>query len=121
MAEALSETWDWALHSGQPCCPDAGAPAGSNGVGDGMTAGGVEVLLTGHDNGAVSLWDMRSLTPQRLSHVAASARPVTTIHLDTVTGLLATGHAGGEVRAKTGILRQYHFCIRGHCIRPAVC
>ena len=89
--EPLSDTWYWALHSGQPCHSSTGE-AGSVATGD------VDVLLTGHDNGAVSFWDVRSVTPQRLSHVATSARPVTTIELDPVTGLLATGHSGGEVR-----------------------
>eukprot|EP00892_Ulva_mutabilis_P003042 jgi/Ulvmu1/12739/UM095_0044.1 len=84
----LSDTWAWALHSGRPCHSGAA-------VNDASTD--VDVLLTGHDNGAVSLWDMRSLTPQRLSHVATSVRTVTTVQLDPVTGLLATGHAGGEV------------------------
>lgn len=95
--ELLSETWELTLHSGRPCCPGAASSVSGDGHG---AAAGVEVLLTGHDNGAVSLWDVRSLTPQRLSHVATSTRPVTTIELDPVTGLLATGHVGGEVRQK---------------------
>jgi len=113
VAEPLGETWDWALRSGRPGSPEDGIPAGSMGGGDDVATGGVEVLLTGHDNGSVSLWDVRSLTPQRLSHVAASARSVTTIELDTVTGLLATGHAGGEVRAENVLQRQSSGRLRG--------
>jgi hypothetical protein len=60
----------------------------------------------GHDNGSVVLWEMSHVAPQRLSTVCCGCKAaVTCMSLQEATGLLAAGHATGEVRCRQPLLR----------------
>jgi hypothetical protein len=87
LACSSSNAWHWALRCGT--LPGEGL--------DTAAAPAQEVLLTGHDDGSVSLWDVGQVSPQQLSAAASGKGSVTAMRLQVNTGLLATGHAGGEV------------------------
>ena len=87
---AASKTWHWALDAGAfPPLPDPEECATT------------DVLLTGHDDGSVSFWDVSAEVPRRVALAEAHGRQrkvVSAIAVDAAAGLLATGHFGGEVR-----------------------
>jgi hypothetical protein len=71
--------------------PEAAVPAQEHGC--------CEVLLTGHNNGSVTFWDLSYETPRRLCHHSCdgNGKAVSVLSIDTVAGLLAVGNRGGEV------------------------
>lgn len=58
------------------------------------------VLVTGHENGSVTFWDVAAAVPRRIAEVPGTCgrRVVSALALDVEGGLLAVGHNGGEVR-----------------------
>jgi hypothetical protein len=83
------KTWAWALKSGNVPEPPLSLSEDCSPS---------ELLLTGHNNGSVTFWDMAYETPQRLCHYSnRNGRPVSALVVDTAAGLLAVGHRGGEV------------------------
>jgi hypothetical protein len=88
---AASKTWRWALAAGAFPPP---AERGDREFAD--------VLLTGHDDGSVSFWDVGAEVPRRLLVTEArhaARKVVSAIAMDADAGLMAVGLFGGEVRA----------------------
>ena len=77
------------------------------------------VLVTGHADGSVSLWDTAAEVPAHLCSVnGGCARPITALALDCDAGLLAVGHEWGQVRAP---LRVTHSRLRRGDVTRAAC
>jgi hypothetical protein len=97
-----------ALHASTPCA----APAATKAWAWALTAGSFplqenihrpefsEVLLTGHDDGSVTFWDVACEVPRRLCVAGTGQRKiVSVVAVDANAGLLAVGYYGGEVRS----------------------
>jgi hypothetical protein len=77
------------------------------------------LLLTGHRDGRVRVWDATAQVPRLLAALPAAAaaaqerlRAVTTLEACPFSGLLCVGHAGGDVRL-------YQFSDRPQAVRRA--
>lgn len=84
------KTWRWALTSGAHPAPEHRD-----------TAAAVDLLVTGHDDGSVTMWDVGMDVPRRVAVAAPRGecrKVVSAIAVDFEAGLMAVGHFGGEVR-----------------------
>ncbi|KAI8474766.1 MAG: hypothetical protein J3K34DRAFT_490656 [Monoraphidium minutum] len=99
LAGAGAAQWRWIVDGGRPARPEHAA---------GQLAYAT-LYCTGHEDGAVRLWDVFSEVPMLLGTVPSreahsalgargTARPVSTLEFAWEQGLLITGHEGGEVR-----------------------
>jgi hypothetical protein len=112
------EAWDEAAGAGWPFSGGEPAPASAAAAGVGCHPSAL--LLTGHRDGRVRVWDSAAAVPRLLATLPSGAaagqerlRGVTALEACPLSGLLAVGHAGGEVRV-------FQFCDRPQAARRAV-